>query len=119
MAIINPIDGLHSFEQRKKVGLPYGYGGAYYGQSKYGYHDLRAGIYRVISWFSRQKIQKMKFYRPFNPQTIPQQSWRTEFANAVAGWQALTPEQKAVYNESAKYKNMSGYNWYIREQLNS
>lgn len=119
MADLDPLEEVPAFQIRKKIGYPSGYGGCIYGISMYGYHGYVSGIYRIRTIDGKQIQQKMKFYRPSNPQTAPQQSWRAVFANAIAGWQVLTPEQKAVYNESAKNKKMSGYNLYIREYLNS
>ena len=51
---------------------------------------------------------------PRNPKTAPQIADRLLFANAVAGWQALTTEQKQVYNNmSAQYGNIPGFNIFI------
>lgn len=61
----------------------------------------------------------MKFYRPTNPQTIPQQNWRSTFADGVAGWQSLTTMQKGEYNERAKLLHFTGYHLFLREWLNS
>ena len=52
---------------------------------------------------------------PTNPKTSAQIADRLLFANAVAGWQALTTEQKAVYNaQSKQYGNIPGFNIYIK-----
>lgn len=40
-----------------------------------------------------------------------------KFKAAVAAWQALTPEQKAVYNERAKYLPKTGNNIFISEYM--
>lgn len=77
------------------------------------------GIYRTRHRWGKVIQEKLPFYTPTNPQTGPQQNWRGIFSDAVAGWQALTDEQKNQYNEKAKYKNLSGYNLYISEYLYS
>jgi len=52
---------------------------------------------------------------PRNPKSAAQVADRLLFANAVAGWQALTTEQKQVYNAmSAQYGNIPGFNVYIK-----
>lgn len=75
------------------------------------------GIYRVRPRWNKVIQERMPFYTPSNPQTQTQQNWRGIFAGAVAGWQGLTDQQKAVYNLKAKYKNLSGYNLYLSEYL--
>ncbi len=52
---------------------------------------------------------------PTNPRTPAQIADRLLFANAVAGWQALNPAEKQVYNDmSAQYGNIPGFNIYIK-----
>ena len=119
MAIVTPDTGLHSFEAHKKVGLPNGYGRILYGISKYGINDERAGIYRTAHHDGRRFTQKMKFYRPTNPQTEAQQTWRGVFADGVLAWQNLTPAEKAQYNESAKPRKLNGFMYYMRLWLKS
>ena len=72
------------------------------------------GIYRVWRRWGFTQNFKEKFYVPTNPQTEPQQANRQKFAGAVAGWQALTQEQKNQYNKLAIGRYMSGYNLFIR-----
>lgn len=62
---------------------------------------------------------RMKFYRPYNPRTIPQQANRTKFAGAMAAWQALSEDEKSDYNRKAKYRHMTGHNLFIRWYLNT
>ena len=119
MVLVNPTDNLIACQTRQKLGLAYGYGGAWYGKSKYGYHDLRAGIYRVISIKGHQKNQKMKFYRPPNPSSELQITWQEKYAAGVLAWQSLTAEQKAVYNKRAIGLSFFGYHLFLREYLKS
>lgn len=58
---------------------------------------------------------RMKFYTPTNPRTSAQQANRAKFAAAMAAWGALTSDQKAVYNERAKKRQMFGWGLFIRE----
>ena len=106
MTIITHKDAPYSTVVRKKIGNadepdpP-----AHYGI--YQMRHCKAGILPI----------RMKFYEPFNPQTIPQQANRGKFAAAVLAWQNLTQEQKAVYNSRAVGKHMSGYNIFIKQSM--
>lgn len=91
-------------------------------RKKLGHEDVSApveehGIYRVRHRWGKVIQEKLPFYVPTNPQTVPQQANRQKMTNGVAAWQALTDEQKAVYNENAKGKNLSGYNLFLSEYL--
>ena len=139
MGIVGPLDQPYSLKTRKKLGIAYTYGQRIYGKLRYGieepilgeaqygiriYSDTKYGnakgffgIYRVLSVLGKQVVQKREFYIPSNPQSGPQQSNRQKITDGVAAWQALTDEQKDVYNERAKYKKLSGYNLFLREYL--
>lgn len=60
---------------------------------------------------------KMRYYRPTNPNTPAQQAGRTKFAEAIAGWQALSPVDKQNYNSKAKRHSRNGYSLYISEYM--
>ncbi len=75
------------------------------------------GIYQVRTKWGKHIQVKEKFYVPKNPQTGPQQANRQKLTDAVAAWQALTDQQKAVYNKNAIGKGMSGYNLFLSEYL--
>lgn len=77
------------------------------------------GIYQMRMTKRGKRSIKMKFYRPTNPQTTAQEDNRTKFANAMAGWGALTDTEKSAYNERAKKLNLFGWNLYIREFFNN
>lgn len=62
---------------------------------------------------------KMKFYEPSNPQTTVQQANRQKFADAVAEWMSLTPEEKKDYNKRARKIRLFGWNLFIREYYQS
>lgn len=95
-----------------------------YGSGRYG--SLWFGEQRGFPRFAKNGVRRsglrhiyMKFYRPVNPQTIPQQAWRGTFADGVAGWQSLTTLQKEEYNKRANSLQMTGYHLYLREWLQS
>jgi len=106
MAIINPTQTFKSIRVRKKWGDP----------SEIPARP-NAGIYRVRRINGKLETEKLPFYAPYDPKTIPQQANRSKFAQAVLNWQGFTVEQKKVYNKKAIGRHMSGYNFYIREYM--
>lgn len=113
---------------RQKLGRPGGlvssseFGSAVFGDVYLGYvADSPSygfyGIYQMRKCKEGKIPILMKFYSPSNPQTEDQQANRSNFANAVSGWQGLSESEKMSYNESAKFLNMSGYNLYIRRYM--
>ena len=59
-------------------------------------------------------INYLKSYAvPRNPRTPRQQSGRRRFADAVAAWRALAPEERRAYAREARDLPVSGYNLFI------
>ena len=75
------------------------------------------GIYQQRHCKAGQKTIKMKFYRPRNPKTRPQQAWRRQYALSILAWRNLTSEEKRVYNLRAGGMGMSGYNLFQKQFL--
>ena len=73
------------------------------------------GIYQMRMTKRGKVPVKMKFYGPTNPRTPAQEANRAKFAAAMVAWQALTPEEKGVYNKRAKKRSMFGWGLFIRE----
>lgn len=137
MSTIQSSEQLLSTSARKRFSKPSGFGNAICGQSNFGAEDigiiwepfgaavfgqasfgnylLLSGIYQMHKCVAGKFPIRMKFYVPKNPQTATQQIGRVKFEDAVAAWQALTPEQKRVYYQKAYGKRMSGYNLFLRE----
>lgn len=88
-----------------------------YGKVKYGTNDIRIGIYQRRHKESKVIYNRLKFYIPKNPQTIPQQAQRTIFTNGMIAWKNLTQEQKNAYNKKAHKKHLHGVNLFLREYL--
>lgn len=93
------------------------FGKAFYGNPEGAAADPSFGIYQQRKCKEGKISIRMKFYAPPYTRTEGQDVCRVNFADAVSAWQALTTEQKGVYNNRAKYKNYSGYNLYLREYL--
>jgi len=128
MGIIKSVNKRFGLQIRGKVGHATKYGKRLYGEYQYGEEpptqDIgeeepwnRWGIYRVMSVKGHQVNVKERFYIPHNPQTEAQQANRNKFKDAISAWYALTDEEKEVYNERAKGKNMTGYNIFVKEYM--
>jgi len=96
-----------------------GYGNAIFGKSIYADIIVFSGIYRHEGRGARKKIYREPYYIGKNPRTDPQQLNRGKFANAISDWQGLTNAQKRVYDIAAVGKHMSGYNFFIKQSMES
>lgn len=72
----------------------------------------RQVILRYNAKRARQDIYA--FVIPRNPQTEKQQANRLKFKAAMQAWAALTPAQKAVYEATARQRNLYGKNVFVR-----
>ena len=95
------------------------YGVREYGDFLYGEVGNMWGIYQRRHNKGKVIYSKLKFYRPNNPKTVPQQNWRAVFTGGMLAWKNLTNEQKAEYNERAKKISLHGVNLFMREYLKS
>ena len=134
-----PRDKLLSLEARKRFAEPRYFGGGMFAFSKFGdehefifwaefgyfkfgknlFGDISqlTGIYQIRHSGGHQKTVLMDYYIPLNPRSENQQTNRAKMTSAVSAWQALTTEQKEVYNQKAFGKHMSGYNVFLKEHL--
>ena len=141
MPEVKGLDKLLSFQPRGRVGKPRFYGRAIYGNSEYGAGDIclflteygssiygvspygnliqLSGIYQRVGAYGKFKLWLKDYLTTKNPRTEPQQTNRAKITSGVLAWQALTAEQKAVYNQKALGKHMSGYNVFLKEFLSS
>lgn len=139
MVVVNLPKTALGFRVRKRVGQPLLYGMRNYGKALYGlqeppfcksqygnriygnffYNDQypQWGIFQVAHGRWWRTTYRREFFTPKNPRYVPQQANRQKYADAVLAWQDLSAEQKAVYNERAKYKAYSGYNLCLKEYL--
>jgi len=141
MPEVTGIEKLLSIIPKKRFGIFRWYGMAQYGYSNYGEDSIYiivdkappvkylsdkdgnpidfAGIYRTDNVTGITRYYREPYYITKNPRYAPQQAWRGIFADAVLAWQGLTAPEKAVYNIKAKGKRMSGYNFFLKEYLES
>ena len=93
------------------------YGYSVFGYNKYGDIILLSGIYRTDNVTGKTKCYREPYYIPKNPRSEAQQAQRQKYANGVVAWQALTEEEKEIYNKRAKHKKYSGYHLFLKEYL--
>jgi len=59
----------------------------------------------------------MRYYRPTNPQTAPQQAWRAVFAAGISGYKSLTAPEKLALNKEARKCRQSGLTLFLSRHL--
>ena len=91
--------------------------GEEYIESSGGKKIYLSGIFRRDNVTGEVKYYREPYYIPKNPRTETQQANRQKMTDGVQAWQALTDEQKAVYNKNAIGKRMSGYNLFLKQYL--
>jgi len=82
--------------------------------------DDRHGIYGIYQRYhvkGKVKSRKLKFYSPYNPQSLAQQEQRARYKAGFEAWRLLTIEQKSVFNIRAKKYKISGYNLFMKENI--
>ena len=110
MAIVKPIEGLHSLRQAQKIGQPNGLGEHVLGWSELGHHDDYAGYYQKRRGKTGTIIVRMRPYWPPQNPGEPEQARRASFGEGVAHWQGLTATQKMAYDREAEPLHWSGFN---------
>ena len=79
-------------------------------------HSIR-GIWQRYHVQGHVRSRKLKFYKPYNPQSLDQQAQRARYKAGFEAWRALTDAEKEVYNQRAVGKIYSGYNLYMKENI--
>lgn len=76
------------------------------------------GVYQMRRCLDGIIPVKMRFQETREEVATPARvaNWN-KYAAGIAAWQALTPEQKAVYNERANGKRLTGNNIFIKEYM--
>jgi hypothetical protein len=110
---------LLSLDARGQFGYSGGLGRIALGYNRLGFYSWWCGIYQKKYFYGKPFISRMKFYRPTNPRTVPQQAWRAVMAQAVSSWQSLDNTTKLRYNKRSNGRHMTGFNLYIKDYLES
>jgi len=108
MPVVNPQDHLMGFELRGKLGVE-------------GYQDPGGvfGIYQVRHYGKKRVQVRERFYEPSDQSQPNKVARQVVFAAAVAAWQALSAQKKAEWEHKVGKRKMSGYNWFLRDYLNT
>lgn len=117
--LLEGTDKIVSLWARGKTGFGAGLGWYFFGYSFYGGADTYAGIYVTRHTSEGRRLSRYPIYRPTNPQTVTQQTNRARLTSAVSAWQALTSPQKQSYNETARGRRLSGYNYFLHLYLSN
>ena len=130
MSIVTYEDTPIALTTRGPFAFGRGYGGNQYGKSRFGssvdsagiYQRKRVGVGSTLPPYKRGNrwgMSRMAHYRPTNPQTVPQQAWRSEFADGMAQYALLTSDEKALLSKEARKTRMLGFNLFMRRWLQS
>jgi hypothetical protein len=119
MAIVDSFDSVKSVAVRGRFSIPNGLGLLQCGWSMLGYFHPYAGIYQTKHTKRGPRVSQMVHYRPKNKKTVLQITRQNKFALAVSAWKLLTKQERLFYNKIKNKDNISGYNFYISEYLNS
>lgn len=83
----------------------------------YPYGHSSFGIYKRQRTKNGQYVVRSKFYKPAIQGQPNKLVCQSKFALAVAAWQSLTSEQKAIYNRNVSGRHMAGFNLFISNYL--
>jgi len=73
-------------------------------------------IYRIV----KNTQHRYPYKKPYNPNSPLQQKYRFLYKHAILSWQSLPETEKAEYRKKEhRLGKMSGFNFYIREYINT
>ncbi len=130
MPFINVCEKIPAETIRGRMGKPNYFGWIIFGWSEFGDSNNCAGVYQQrrnrkwdgVGGFIIGKVQKNFFQKPAWPVQPPSElrdAQQLKFKNALLAWQALTIEEKTVYNHIASKKSKRGYDYFMHEKLKS
>lgn len=76
-----------------------------------------SGIYQTRRKYGKRFHVRMRFYVPYNPQTVLQQAWRQKFKDAVSAFRVLDSVQLEYHRKRGMRYKMTAYNSFISEYL--
>lgn len=79
------------------------------------FRSIRGRVGDLVFYERNGKQCVRRYVTPHNPDTKAQKKARTSLSDAVAAWQALSPEEKNSWNKKASRKKRKGYNVFISE----
>jgi len=117
MAVVTPIEGLHSISFFKKFGLPNGFGEIWFGYSEFGDDNPYSAIYRRNFKKSGEVISRIRYYCPPASRSVAQATRRDLFVAAVLAWQNLTSSERQTWREKAIRTETRGYNLFLSSYI--
>jgi len=117
MVIVATTGKLMSLHARGKFGFTAAAGFARCGYSRCGSSKDFGGIYQKKKTFVGNRVSRMRYYRPTNPQTETQQAWRAVLAAGWTEYALLTEDEKVLLSKQARRLRMSGPNLFMRRWL--
>lgn len=117
MVIVNSKTGLASDDFRGAFGLPWGFGRAIFGKTRYGDENVLSGIYAKYKNHKVTHLVRKVHYKQYKPRTTAQQAWANVFRNAVVAWRALDESEQRAYNGAKYPPALTGYNRFISRYL--
>lgn len=117
MVIVTKTAKLMSLSARGKFGFTAGCGFARCGYSRCGASKLYGGIYQKKRTFVGTRISRERYYRPTNPQTEAQQSWRGVLADGWVEYATLTTDERVLLSKQARPLRLSGPQLFMRRWL--
>lgn len=119
MAIVNGLEKLNSLEARGKFAYSGGLGRIRLGYTRLGFYNEMHGVYQRKVTLQGKKTSRMRYYRPTNPQTVPQQAWRANMATMWGVYNTLTSDEKLQLSREARRYRLSGPQLFASRYLKS
>lgn len=130
MPFVGAWEYLPAIKITKRLGKPNQFGWIRFGWSEFGDNNPWAGCYqqrRHRKWDGAggfiiggsQKNFIMKPAWPVQPASVARDAQQAKFVTALQMWQALTSEQKKVYNTIATKISRRGYDYFMSKTLKS
>lgn len=128
MPFIDCHEKIPAFQITKRLGLPNMFGWIMFGWSQFGDDNEFSGVYQQRrhrsydtinnKWtFGRRENFFQKPAWPVQPASAARDAQQAKFKTALAMWQALTKEEKKVYNRIASHRSKRGYDYFMHKTL--
>ena len=117
--IVRGLEKALSLDVRGKLGYCAAAGFARCGYSRAGAPKEFGGIYQKRMTRSGKQVSRTRYYRPTNPQTVPQQAWRAKMAEMWGVYNALTTDEKKALSKEARRYKLSGPQLFASRYLKS
>lgn len=118
------------FTIRKRLGTPNMFGWIIPSWSEYGDDNEYSAVYQQRRprqgngldgpiQFGSQKNFMQRPAWPIQPPSAARDAQQAKFSTAISMWQALTDEEKAVYNTIASRRSKRGFDYFMSKTLKS